>query len=396
MNETANRAVCADTVSDVDSSGHARRADVSAVFEPITVPAFYCPIPAGSAGDAAELGRGTLAWLDRTGADLDDERRAYLAGTDIGLSASLTVPDGPTEHRQVYADLLFWLYTFDDTVADESTAALSPATSTMLLRLTRLLETPEAIEPAPRTWLVTAMRDLLDRMVLVAGPRQTRRCAERLRAYVLNVVLSMARRDAAITPTLDEYVISRLGESAVQVVTTMIPIVGGYAPAGRTDRRVTALVEMVNFLTSWDNDIIGHNKETYRSLRYGYPAVPSALTLLARDRQCSIEAAIGPAVAYRDRVMCHFLRCAAEVTASATPPLARYVAALGRWVRGYLEWALVTKRFADPRNPTDDVAVAHFALPAGWAPEPTDAGREPLPIPTVAWWWAPTQRQAER
>jgi terpene synthase-like protein len=354
------------------------------VFEPITVPPFYCPVPAGSAGDAEDLSAGTLAWLDRTGADLD-ERRAYLAGTDIALSASLTIPDGPTERRQVYADLLFWLYAFDDAVVDESTGALSAESNSLLLRLTRLLETPEAAEPGP--WLVSALSELLDRLAAFAGPEQTRRCAEHLRAYVLSVALSMARRDAEITPSLNDYVISRLAEGAVQVVTTMIPIVGDYQLTGLVDRRVVALEEMVNFLTNWDNDIVGYNKETYRSLRYGYPAAPSGLPLLARELGCSIEAAIGPAVAYRDRVMCLLLRRGAEVAASAPAPLARYVAGLGRWVRGYLEWAMVTTRFADPRNPTDTTPVDRFSVPATWAATPTDDSDEPLPIPSIAWWW---------
>lgn len=350
----------------------------------IPVPPFYCPIPPESAPDADRITAATATWVGTFGTPLAGAQRAYLARMDIGRFACLTIPDGPTERRQIYSDLVFWLFAFDDAVADESTGTLPREVAGLLLRLSRCLDLPPTAYPSDGPWLVSALCDILRRLAAHTGPADIAAVADGLRSYVLTVVLAMARSGPR-PPSLDDYAMIRLGDGAMHAVLRMIPIVGGYR-VDTTDPRVRACEEMTNFLAGWDNDIFGHNKETFRIAWYGYPDTPSALTVLAAERGCPVDDAVPVAMAYRDRILCRFLRLRDRLRGT-DPALDRYLTALGQWIRGYLEWALATDRFTDPRNPADDIAVDSFPMPAGWADEPVDDATDPLPIPTITWWW---------
>ena len=63
----------------------------------LPVPPFYCPVPSNCAPDSANVDRRTVCWMDRLGVYGGPEQREYLARMNVGLFASLTIPDGATE-----------------------------------------------------------------------------------------------------------------------------------------------------------------------------------------------------------------------------------------------------------------------------------------------------------
>ncbi|MEC3974986.1 terpene synthase family protein [Amycolatopsis sp. H20-H5] len=357
-------------------------------FSPLTIPSFYCPIPVEVAPGAEEINQGTVAWLDRFGVCRDGKQRDRLADMNIGLSACLTVPDGSAQLRQIYSDLTLWFYAVDDSIADESTTGVSPQLSVQLLWLARMLERPATELSGNQPWMTRSLRDALLRLHRHAGPVAITQWADSVHSFILNLLLSITTRPERQTPGLDEYVVTRMSQGG-QLVVKMIPIVGDYrlAPNDKYDPRVQALEEMVSFLTAWGNDIFGYDKEVFRSHRYGYPSIPGALSVLALENDCSIQQAVPIATAFHDRVMCLFMRLRQQVLRDAAPELARYLTGLGQWIRGYLEWALTSERYQDPRNPDDDVVIERPSMPTVRDTGPVDDVMEPLPIPTIAWWW---------
>jgi hypothetical protein len=95
---------------------------------------------------------------------------------------------------------------------------------------------------------------------------------------------------------------------------------------------------------------------------------------------------------YRDREQRDYLaRLRQQVCDDASPELARYLTGLGDWHRGYLEWALyVTNRYTEPGNPGDPVQTERLTIPP-FAEQPVDDNPQPLPIPTITWWWEQLQ-----
>jgi selina-4(15),7(11)-diene synthase len=76
-----------------------------------------------------------------------------------------------------------------------------------------------------------------------------------------------------------------------------------------------------------------------------------------------------------------------HVASDADPQLLRYLSGLSSWIRGHLDWGMSTARYVNPEDPAD--------LPGQFAARPYDDSDEPLPIPSIAWWWGqlPAARQ---
>ncbi|MFE7272520.1 hypothetical protein [Streptomyces sp. NPDC057623] len=87
----------------------------------------------------------------------------------------------------------------------------------------------------------------------------------------------------------------------------------------------------------------------------------------------------------RDRIMCRFLLLREEVTAEGGPLINRYVQRLGHHAHGLLEWAMITDRYVYLDGLSDGSLAFHGA---GFCDTPSDSSAEPLPIPSIAWWWA--------
>ncbi|MGW4985299.1 terpene synthase family protein [Streptomyces mirabilis] len=338
----------------------------------------------------------TVAWMDRLRTYGTLKQRETLAAMKIGWFSCLVAPDeasadtltGLRARRRLFSDMSMWFFALDDALFDEPDVGGGGLDDIELtcLHLDRVLENP--VTNSSDAWPVIATRDLRIRTQRLATPRQLEQWVSAMRSYLLGATLGSKRR--VDTVTLNDYVTIRLEEGAVPLVTTTIPIVGGYElpHSSKQDSRVRALDDMANFLTMWDNDLFGYARETFRSRWYGYPPLPNAITILAAD--CGADVATGArmAVAVRDRVMSLFLRLSREVIQEADPLLERYVKALGYFVRGFLEWSLkITRRFAHGADAGDTIPGASFVLPTIGAECPTDFSAEPLDLPVIAWWW---------
>lgn len=364
----------------------------TAAFTPLRMPSLYCPGPAKAAPDARRLDANTIAWMDRLGVYCDPEQRDYLARMNIGHFASLTIPDGPAERRQVYSDLIAWVFAFDDAVFDEPRPGTPLDTRMLLLRLDRTLDTPHSPLPGGDPWQVAGIRDIRLRLQHIASPAQLRRHVTAIRKYLMGATLTTPRllgpHDPQDVPSLNDYMMIRLGDGTM-ATWELIPILGGYEVPAREldDARVRALEEMTDILTMWDNDLFAYNKEAYRAARYGYPTKNNLLTVLARQDNSTPERVLDQAIAMRDRIMLLFQRLRQQALHEASPELARYLTGLGDWHRGYLEWALfVTNRYTEPGNPSDPIQAERLTIPP-FAEQPTNDNPHPLPVPTIAWWW---------
>ncbi|GAA0989841.1 family 2 encapsulin nanocompartment cargo protein terpene cyclase [Acrocarpospora macrocephala] len=353
------------------------------------VPSFYCPFPYAISPEAAEIDRRTVQWMDDFGLHRNRTQRDYLATQKVGYFASLTMPHGSGEGLQVASDQLFWLFTFDDMYCDEREDDSSLDELVQLLgKLARILEAPTARMLPGNPW-AEGLRDIRRRLDLYATPVQTARWVEELRKYLFGLIWEAVNRSAKRIPRVNDYVAMWLNVTATAPSLMFIDISAGYevSAAEMSTSRVRALTEMANALVGWDNDIISFNKEAFRKERYGYAELQNLVSVLAHQNDCSIPDALATAVAMRDRVMSLFLRLSDEVKTDAGSELTRYVHGLGEWVRGYLEWSMITDRYGDPRNPDDDLTADRIAMPRTWKDEPMDDSPDPLPVTAINWWW---------
>ncbi|MDC0768705.1 terpene synthase family protein [Streptomyces sp. HD] len=345
----------------------------------LQIPAYYCPIAPLIHPQAAEIDACSVEFLARFNLCKEQKQRDRLEA-GMGGVAGLIIPRGDQAAVQVASDLAVWVFAFDD-ICDESPLGSRPGELIeVMARLQRVIETPES--PARNDPFAEALRDIRLRLGAVATPVQVGRWVEAMRGYFFVETYRAGNIARQLTPNLSDYAFISLHAGGTRAVVMLPHIAEGIdlPSAVWEDRRIRALTEMATSLGVWDTDIFSYAKESHRSSdghnlidvvrnTYGYPS----------DR--ALRAAVG----MRDRVMCRFLRLREEVMAEGDPSTGRYLQSLGHYIRGLLDWCLNTDRYVY----LDGLSGGSRAFcSTGWRDTPSDDSPEPLPIPSIAWWWA--------
>ncbi|MGW2257580.1 terpene synthase family protein [Streptomyces sp. NPDC001780] len=351
--------------------------DVSAQGSTERLPAvpFYCPVPPARHPARGALNEQTVRWMLHQRLDTDERQIKRLEVCDFGGLTASTMPYGELGPLTLMSKFHAVLFSLDDGVCDESEATadlLAQETS----RIMRAVEAPDsyAAGDSPHA---TALRGLRRELERFATPLQVRRVTDAMRIYTSGLVWEASWRRNPRLPSVDDYVTLWMRAIGMAPSTAMIEVVGGFSVAEKDmqDPRVRALTEITWTLVSWDNDLYSRNKEL---LRAGDDL--NLIDVLCQEHDCEPRQALIRAVSMRDRVMVLFGRLTAQVLEEADDGLRRYVKGLGQFVRGHLDWATHCPRYTVPTGPQSP--------PGGWwKRQPADDSLEPLPLPTIAWWW---------
>ncbi|HEX3784559.1 MAG TPA: hypothetical protein VHX38_33280 [Pseudonocardiaceae bacterium] len=269
-----------------------------------------------------------------------------------------------------------FMASFDDEYCDEGNLGRSPGEfSLVLARMLRAAEAPE-IEDFGGDRYAAALRDLRLRLGRYASPVQVSRWVSALRLYFFFLVWEAGHRSRGSVPDLDEYAMSRIDTGSMRTHLMVLDVIDGYeVPATEMEQiEVRALVEIMATVIGWDNDIFSQYKESVRD-----SGSWNLISILARERHYSHAEALTDAVAMRDRVVTLFLLLRAKVSAHASAELRRYLESVGGWIPANIDWSLTSGRYPNP----DDLPQFADFLAAG----PSDTSTQPLPIPSIAWWW---------
>ncbi len=344
----------------------------------ITIPGVYCPFPSAIHPKAYDFDRQTAEFLDESGLCNDQRERARLTTSLDGVAGRI-LPHGDDNVVQVCSDFIAWIFAFDD-ICDKPfpEAAAHSARAELIatmLRIQRAIEAP--VEDCDDRY-ASSLQNIQNRLVEMAAPIHVERWTGALRGHFLAEAARLAMTAAGRIPSLDDYVFWRLDAAAAMATVTFVPIAMNIEmpPELWAERRIRSVTEMAATLSVWDSDIVSYAKES-ESVADGHNLVE----VLRIARECSVEGALAAATAMRDRVMCRFLRLREELAADGNPSTAHYAQGLGHYVRGALEWARSTYRY----RYFDDDQIA--LQDSRWSEAPSDDSSEPLPIPSIAWWW---------
>jgi hypothetical protein len=343
----------------------------------LDIPPLYCPIPGAVNPHIKDINARGLEWISQFGIfdDLAYSVWARYVDSYPGMLPARVMPHAPKGPAlQAAANLLFWLWAFDDLACDEIPTG-QPADDQILL-LCDLARAAEGHSGAPANPFAAALRDLHRLFEAVATPTQFARWASAMHPYFLANAAIAVHQSRKTTTDLDTYVALRIHSGAVKPTLVTLDVADGYElPTAQLERPdVVALSEMVCTIVGWDNDLMTYHKETMRG-----GADHNLVSVLAESHGLSAAEAVAEAIAMRDRVLCLFLRLRDQVTTDASTELRRYVTGLEAWIRGHLDWGMQTARY---RNPADPAARLYR-----YAGRPRTTDPSPLPIPTITWWW---------
>ncbi|MDI9888896.1 selina-4(15),7(11)-diene synthase [Streptomyces sp. HNM0645] len=350
----------------------------------LAVPPIYAPIPPAVHPSHKAIDARTAAWADRFNIGSPEWRRR-LVTQDIGVFAARILPEGREEVVSVLSDFVIWLFGVDDGYCEEGELGIKPGElAATLSRLLRVAQNPE-VTMLSGDPLAEGLRDLTLRVSRWGTPLQTARWVDTLREYFFAVVWEAEHRAAGRIPGLNDYALMRLYVGATSVVPPFLEMGHGYElqPHERDSKAVRAAGEMTSFITTWDNDIYSHHKES-RGANYYL----NVIRVLEHEYGLSPHQALTRAIAQRDRVMCLFLSLRAKLEDEGSPQVRQYLASLASFIRATQDWSVSSLRYTTPDDPA--------ALSSSFSDRPTDTSREPLDIPSISWWWdlVPASRTA--
>jgi hypothetical protein len=342
----------------------------------VSIPPLSCPIPSALHPDVEELNQEGLSWIFQFVTFADTSGRERYSAMNPGYLPGYVMPRAPKGPAlQAAANLLFWLWAYDDLECDEVAGRRS--VDQHILQLYELTRVTEA--PCSARWdspFAVSLADLRDQLLAIGSPLQVARWASSMQLYFMANAATAVQRLNGTIPDLDTYVAQRIHSGAVKPCLLLLDVADGYElPSAELENPdVWALNEMVCTLVGWDNDLLSYHKELMRG-----GDDHNLVTVLARAQGLSIDEAVVAAVDMRERVLWLYLRLHDQVYKTASPRLRMYLAGLSSWIRGHLEWGMKTVRYRD-----SEAGANH---PDELAPEPEGIDRTPLPIVSVAWWW---------
>lgn len=243
------------------------------------------------------------------------------------------------------------------------------------------MESPATEPAAHHIGPVAALQSLMASLQAVATPTRLHRFVEAHRKWFNATMWQVA---SPAVSNLDEYLHQRMLTAGGACTLSWSEITAGQEIPGTElhSPAMRALQESSFLMMALDNDLLSYDRELHVD-----GSDHNIVMLLARINHCPADQALHQAVALRDRPMTLFLSLREQQQPQLNAPGRAYVADIAHAIRSNLDWgshsprytALTPRTQPPPPNPT--------AIPLTLTTHPSDPNTEPLPHPSIAWWW---------
>ncbi len=282
-----------------------------------------------------------IAWARQLGLVTSDIEAARVAAIRCGSFAAHTYPCASEEVVQLGADLILWLYLFDDRVGEGKDAADSPALARTLDSYLEVLRT--TVLPAEPTVFHESLSDIVWRARhLGADAAWVSRFATSMQSYFEGCVRELPYRRAGRIPSLSAYRSIRAQSVGAYPVFDLIELASEQLLSD-DDAALSELAsarELSARLCAWVNDVYSFPKER----RDRDPM--NLVAVIAREYALSDADALEQAVEVFNIVLDVLDAMAAVLRAKGvSAALDAYVGGLEDWVHGNRAWTGLCGRY---------------------------------------------------
>jgi len=363
--------------------------DTGIAVRHVEIPPFFCPVEPVIHPDVEVVHRRSGRWARHLGlvrgpAELERWNRTTSAEFYGGM-----VPEAVTEHFQIAANWVYWGFSFDDAHCDEGERKTSAAGFVPIAaRLLRVLETGDEALCGGDPHLL-GLCDLARSYRRLATPTQTERWITAHRRWLHGVVQQNALRARGGPRGLDDYLAVRLHDCGGPPTESMFEFANAAEVPGSElhSPPVRALTELFWMIAALDNDRVSRHKEQLGE-QDGHNVTDAVKAVRGVGEQEAEEIAIS----FRDRMMLLFLRLRQQVRLRASEPLRRYLDSLLHGIRSNIDWSLRTPRYAVLYDSDGLTPAARLRMHGSVVDSPGPVRDEPLPFPSIAWWWSQAER----
>ncbi|AIA48138.1 hypothetical protein L085_13535 [Serratia sp. FS14] len=345
----------------------------------VKLPPIYCPFTHKIHPKLEQFDQATADWLDHWELYWDEPQRRRMVRPGWGELAALAYPTGRDELIQLASDWMAWAFAYDDEWCDEGPVTKKPEAMIMATaQMNRALECPEYPVSADERYSLS-MQELRIRLELYATSEQVNRVVEAQKGYFLAEMV----KAGCMNPTLDECTFLRLNGGGGMIFPVLRHVVAGIDISQNEylSRPIVAMTEMAATLVVWENELFSYAKESLRNSldSRGHNLVDA----IRRQFNYSAIDALHWLNTMHDRIMSLFVRLRDKLLQDAAPHIVHYIETLIDYQTGILEWHRRDRRYRF-LNADDERPCYEGGEPAD---RPSNSSFEPVPIPSIAWWW---------
>jgi hypothetical protein len=289
--------------------------------------------------DAVE--RRNHTWALRFGL-IDHKSSSRLARIGCGSFAAHTYRTATPPVVELGANLITWLYLFDDAYGEGRRGASAARMRQRFDELEHMVRTGAAPADSP---FARALADLVTRLTARVGDDWRHRFADSLARYFAGCLLELPYRRERRTPTATEYRALRRwsvgGLPVFDLIELTLP--APLSPAMASAPELSRLREAAAELCAWVNDIFSYHKESSDDDSLNLVAV------LMGDRKLTLPRAFAAAAELYndDRRAFLALRDAFCARPDVDDVARAYVDGLVAWVHGNHAWTQTSQRYRE-------------------------------------------------
>ncbi|MFF7601627.1 terpene synthase family protein [Streptomyces mirabilis] len=297
----------------------------------------------GVSGDdrAEETGAAVLAWAQHLQLVTDTFEEQRLVAMRLGEFAALIVPEASVCDLELTARWAAFICLVDDRFDRGGLGSRPDEVGALFSRLLDVMDQGHAT--GSDSGIEAALDDLWRR----TAPRMSMQWRDRFLADYRDFALA-TREEATshrdrIRLRLRDYVLRRRRTITALPMADILECTTGAPWPGLPEARMRALRLAAADVAGWTNDLVSAEDDLLEGR-------DNLVTVLGRERRCSLSSAREQVTRMRDRRLQDFHALAASLTAEAAPGteremVRRYVAGLESFVAATLHWLGVTGRF---------------------------------------------------
>ncbi|THV01906.1 terpenoid synthase [Dendrothele bispora CBS 962.96] len=301
-----------------------------------------CPLKGATNAHYRQAGAESAAWINNYNFFTDSKRASFVQGYNE-LLVSHTYPHADYDQFRTCCDFVNLLFVIDE-ISDDQNGHDARATGQIFLDAMR---DPDNQDRSPLSRMIKEFRQ---RYFRLAGPRTSRRFLKHCKDYIECVAKEAELRERGQVLDLESFTLLRRENSAIRLCFGLFEYVLGIdLPQEVFDDPVfMEAYWAATDLVCWANDVYSYNMEQAK----GHSG-NNVVTVLMKAYNFDLQQACDYVGIYFKKLMVRFMLAKTRLPSwgpAVDAEVARYVDAMGHWIRGNLDWSFETNRYFGPRH----------------------------------------------
>ncbi|MGP3917191.1 terpene synthase family protein [Nonomuraea sp. 10N515B] len=317
----------------------------------VSLPDPFIPYPSKLNPFEAVVAEHTIAWARRLKLIEDETATSRFAGESYSRLVARLYPEASVPVLALAADLNSWFHVYDDQFELAEVGSDPDLARRMADKFHAVLDgAPLEATAGP---ILHGLADIRDRMRLHAGARWWHRFATHLQDCFETAQWEVDNRTRGRIPDPDSYVEHKLNIAYVPPSFDLIELAEQFEvpDAIRASAAYRTLVHEAGHVVVCTNDLIGLRRELLQGEFHNLVIVYwKALSCPLQEAVEMVDQKISERIGIFEAAKVDLVRVFDElgIDENRRHSTLRCVMGLENWMRGYLDWAKETRRFADP------------------------------------------------